>query len=150
MPGPFRAEHTQNDIYVHGQSLGGSAVLFAAGREPRLLNAIAEGLILNFDRIVQDGGSPKWFLPVFKLAGRVRGFDLSHQPVDVCKRGTNKRILITHVTGDPVTPVSQLEFVPDDQDTCTALTIGGDWHIGWAAQQPVAFKTALADWLAED
>lgn len=136
-------------IVLHGQSLGGSAALFSSLREPRITRVVAEAPILNFDKIVRDGGSPAWFLPIFKAIGRVRGFDLSRQPVAACETGrTNQTILILHAAGDPVTSVDQLGFVPSDQEICRAIHLDGSWHIGWALEQPEAFSTEIAEWLA--
>lgn len=136
-------------IVLHGQSLGGSAVLFSSLREPRITHVVAESPILNFDKIVHDGGSPSWFLPIFKAVGRLRGFDLSRQPVDACEAGRpNQNILISHAVGDPVTSVDQLGFVPAHKKTCQALRLEGNWHIGWALEQPDAFAATLVEWFA--
>ncbi len=61
-----------NRITLHGQSLGGSAALFAGLREPRISRVIAKDPILNFDQIVVDGGTPDWFLPIFKITADCR------------------------------------------------------------------------------
>lgn len=136
------------DIVLHGQSLGGSAALFAALREPRIAHVIAEGPILNFDEILRVGGSPNWFLPIFKAIGSLRGFDLWQQPVEVCELDRpDQDVLISHVTGDPVTSIFQLSYIPSNQQTCEAKRVEGDWHIGWAMQQPDAFTEAITDWL---
>lgn len=136
-------------IVLHGQSLGGSAALFAALREPAITRVVAEAPILNFDKVVRDGGAPAWFLPIYKAVGRLRGFDLSRQPVDACKAGRpNRSILILHTAGDPVTSVDQLGFVPSDRKVCRAMRLEGDRHIGWALEQPDAFATRVAEWFA--
>jgi pimeloyl-ACP methyl ester carboxylesterase len=136
------------EIIVHGQSLGGSAALFAALREPRIAHVVAEGPILNFDEILRAGGSPNWFLPIFKATGWLRGFDLSQQPIDVCKLDRrDQKVFVSHVTGDPVTSISQLSYISSDQQTCVAKRVEGDWHIGWAVQQPDAFAAAIKGWM---
>lgn len=136
------------DIILHGQSLGGSASLFAALREPRITRVVAEGPILNFDEILRVGGSPNWFLPIFKATGWLRGFDLSQQPFEVCELDRpDQDVFISHVNGDPVTSISQLSYIPSNQQTCEAKRVEGGWHIGWAMQQPDAFAAAITGWL---
>jgi len=136
------------DIVLHGQSLGGSAALFAALREPRIARVVAEGPILNFDETLREGGSPNWFMPIFKAIGWLRGFDLSQQPFEVCELDRpDQGVFISHVTGDSVTSISQLSYISSNQQICEAKRVEGNWHIGWAMQQPDAFAEAVTGWL---
>ncbi len=140
--------YDDNKIVIYGQSLGGSAALFAAQQEPRVAAIIADSPMTRIDWALIDGGSPSWFVPIFKTVAMTRGYSLWSNPAASFQASSSQLIAVIHSRKDRVTGVKHAEYLleskPDNKLRFVTILDKGK-HVATARDDPEAFrKSAVA------
>ncbi len=135
-------------IVIYGQSLGGSAALFAAQLEPLVATIIADSPMTRIDWALIDGGSPAWFVPIFKTVAMARGYNLWSDPAASFQASSPQLIAVIHSRKDRVTGVKHAEYLlenkPDNKLRFVTILDKGK-HVTTALNNPDAFrKSAVA------
>ncbi len=135
--------YDEKNIVVYGQSLGGSAALFAAQQEPRVATIIADSPMIRIDWALVDGGSPSWFTPIFKAMAMVRGYNLWTDPAASFQASSSQLIAVIHSREDKITGVKHAEYLleskPDNKLRFVTILEKGK-HVATALNDPDAFR----------
>jgi dipeptidyl aminopeptidase/acylaminoacyl peptidase len=145
--------HSEREIGLFGESLGGATVVIAAGEEPRVAAVWADSGYAGLGDAVQAeltrNGYPALLWPAGVLAARlVAGDDLSsHAPADAARKLGRRAVFITHGTADTRLSAQYAHdlarAVREGGGAVEPWLVEGAGHIQAVSRHPAAYEERL-------